>query len=278
MDLKRNDYQRNSSWNAPYTFSGKEKDVETGYSYFGARYYDSGLSIWLSVDPMSDKYPNMSPYNYCANNPVILVDPDGRDIYTFDDNGNIYLFEANDSKTDHLVVLDKNGNVSRDKNGNIKKESFFGKQLSQEVTKGVFDPNKPNSQKNSDGNTILDFKGNKSEASGVFGLLADNTSVEWGMAIFKEDNEIKVGTSHNTNNEAVISQIAIQKSEGNNLILYNHSHPYIISEGTWQGATGGTPSGIDNDRGFWNDILEKSPGAKLGIRFRGQTDYYHNGN
>ncbi len=71
--------QRNASWSAPYTFSGKEKDVETGYSYFGARYYDSGLSIWLSVDPMSDKYPNLTPYAYCANNPVILVDPDGRD-------------------------------------------------------------------------------------------------------------------------------------------------------------------------------------------------------
>jgi hypothetical protein len=54
--------------------------VETGYGYFGARYYDSGLSIWLSVDPMSDKYPSMSPYNYCANNPVILVDPDGREV------------------------------------------------------------------------------------------------------------------------------------------------------------------------------------------------------
>ena len=74
--------QRNASWNAPYTFSGKEKDIETGYGYFGARYYDSGLSIWLSVDPMSDKYPSMSPYNYCANNPVILVDPDGRDYET----------------------------------------------------------------------------------------------------------------------------------------------------------------------------------------------------
>ena len=78
---------RNTSWNAPYTFSSKEKDVETGYGYFGARYYDSGLSIWLSVDPMSDKYPSMSPYNYCANNPVILVDPDGRDIV--DPDGNI---------------------------------------------------------------------------------------------------------------------------------------------------------------------------------------------
>ena len=81
--------QRNASWSAPYTFSGKEKDVETGYSYFGARYYDSGLSIWLSVDPMSDKYPNLTPYAYCASNPVILVDPDGRDWYESEDKKTI---------------------------------------------------------------------------------------------------------------------------------------------------------------------------------------------
>jgi hypothetical protein len=37
--------------------------------------------MWLSVDPMSDKYPSMSPYNYCANNPVMLVDPDGREVF-----------------------------------------------------------------------------------------------------------------------------------------------------------------------------------------------------
>ena len=44
-------------------------------------HYNSDLSIWLSVDPMSDKYPSTSPYAYCANNPVKLVDPDGRDIW-----------------------------------------------------------------------------------------------------------------------------------------------------------------------------------------------------
>jgi len=62
-----------------FTFSAKERDSETGLSYFGSRYYSSDLSIWLSVDPMSDKYPSMSPYVYCANNPVKLVDPDGED-------------------------------------------------------------------------------------------------------------------------------------------------------------------------------------------------------
>ena len=62
-----------------FAFSGKEKDHETGLSYFGARYYDADLTTgWLSVDPMSDKYPGISPYAYCAWNPVRLVDPDGR--------------------------------------------------------------------------------------------------------------------------------------------------------------------------------------------------------
>ena len=60
-----------------YTFSAKEKDTETGYSYFGARYYSSDLSIWLSVDPMARKYPSTSPYAYCRNKPIILVDPNG---------------------------------------------------------------------------------------------------------------------------------------------------------------------------------------------------------
>ena len=61
------------------TSTGKERDSETGFSYFGARYYDSDLMTgWLSVDPLADKYPNLSPYAYCAWNPIRLVDPDGR--------------------------------------------------------------------------------------------------------------------------------------------------------------------------------------------------------
>ena len=40
--------QRITNWHAMYTFSAKEKDAETGYSYFGSRYYSSDLSVWLS--------------------------------------------------------------------------------------------------------------------------------------------------------------------------------------------------------------------------------------
>ena len=60
--------------------NGKEKDYESGFHYYGARYYWSEvLTGWLSVDPLSDKYPSISPYAYCVWNPIKLIDPDGRD-------------------------------------------------------------------------------------------------------------------------------------------------------------------------------------------------------
>ena len=62
-----------------YKFNGKELDEETGFYYYGARYYDPRISIWLSVDPLAEKHPDYTPYAYCANNPIIYVDPDGRD-------------------------------------------------------------------------------------------------------------------------------------------------------------------------------------------------------
>ena len=76
----RYNYVRSSVfWGSSST--GKERDSETGFSYFGARYYDSDiLTGWLSVDPLADKYPSLSPYAYCAWNPIRLIDPDGEQV------------------------------------------------------------------------------------------------------------------------------------------------------------------------------------------------------
>ena len=71
-------------WRTPLNniIYSEQRDEETGYGYFGARYMDHELmTMWLSVDPMADKYPGISPYAYCAWNPVKLVDPDGNDWY-----------------------------------------------------------------------------------------------------------------------------------------------------------------------------------------------------
>ena len=81
--------QRSTGYSERFTFTGKERDEETGYGYFGARYMDHELmTMWLSVDPLADKYPSISPYAYCAWNPVKLIDPDGQDTVDVSFNGN----------------------------------------------------------------------------------------------------------------------------------------------------------------------------------------------
>lgn len=70
-----------------FKFTGKERDTETGYDYFGARYYLSLLGIWLSPDPLANKYPNISPYAYCSWNPLKYVDPNGKEICMVGEDG-----------------------------------------------------------------------------------------------------------------------------------------------------------------------------------------------
>ncbi|MBQ1751380.1 MAG: RHS repeat-associated core domain-containing protein [Bacteroidales bacterium] len=63
-----------------WRFSGKEEqDAAFGiaYSDFGARFYDRSAA-WTAVDPMAEKYFNISPYSYCSGNPVVFVDSNGR--------------------------------------------------------------------------------------------------------------------------------------------------------------------------------------------------------
>ncbi|HOU69537.1 MAG TPA: RHS repeat-associated core domain-containing protein, partial [Paludibacteraceae bacterium] len=51
----------------------------TGLYDHGARSRDPKLTMWLNIDPLFEKYTDMSPYNYCAGNPVMLIDPTGMD-------------------------------------------------------------------------------------------------------------------------------------------------------------------------------------------------------
>ena len=92
--LERNDYsgfgkRLASSVTSPaaeianrYRFSGKEEQSFAGVPWqdFGARMYDPDLARWTTPDPLAENYPGISPYVYCNDNPVNIVDTDGEAI------------------------------------------------------------------------------------------------------------------------------------------------------------------------------------------------------
>ena len=62
-----------------YKYNGKELDTKKGLNWYdyGARQYDAALGRFTAVDPLTEKYYEMSPYTYCGNNPIRYIDPDG---------------------------------------------------------------------------------------------------------------------------------------------------------------------------------------------------------
>ncbi len=103
------EHANTASFSSRYLFNAMELDPETGRYYYGARYYDPGLSIWLSVDPLAHKFPSLSPYAFVANNPVNLLDPDGREIKIHGKDGTTTVYtpgmkyEGEDQYTQKVV-------------------------------------------------------------------------------------------------------------------------------------------------------------------------------
>jgi|GEM_PF-2048585 len=119
--------------------AGKERDAETNLDYFacppkserrrrGARYYDSWRGQWGQVDPMADKYPGWSSYNYVTDNPIRNIDPDGNELDEFNvdkQNGTITLVSnKGGNKTDYYNIgtYDKKGNFSTQEEITIPRE------------------------------------------------------------------------------------------------------------------------------------------------------------
>ena len=89
----------------PYKYNGKEFDHSLGldlYDY-GARLYDPALVVWTGVDPLAEKYGDVSPYAYCHNNPVNRIDYKGlydfENICGYTDYPVIAVFQSNRDKT-----------------------------------------------------------------------------------------------------------------------------------------------------------------------------------
>ena len=140
--------QQASAYNERFKFTGKERDEETGYDYFGARYYSSALPMWMSVDPLAGDYPWISPYAYCAWNPIKYIDPTGMWIEVSPNEDGTYLVVNGDLNRDKNIYILKNGERSGEILGKMYSQySFFDEDGN--VVKSVIDPN------NQSGNNFL---------------------------------------------------------------------------------------------------------------------------
>ena len=87
----------------PYKYNGKELDRMHGLDWYdhGARHNDAAIGRWHAMDPLCEKYYDVSPYAYCHNNPIMLFDLDGMDDY-YDYYGD-FLFSDN-KETDNIII------------------------------------------------------------------------------------------------------------------------------------------------------------------------------
>jgi len=105
-----------------YDFTGKERDDQTTYDYFGARYYDSRIANWASIDPLFEKHFDYSPYNYVLRSPLVLIDPDGKQV-NYQMKFDVGLESGGTKESEKIYEL-SNGELSAYQPGTLEPEAI----------------------------------------------------------------------------------------------------------------------------------------------------------
>lgn len=188
--------ERNNTWNTPYLFNAKEYDEETGMYYYGARYYEPRVSLWMSTDPKEETCPDISSYTYCHNSPINLLDIDGMDDYKINQIGQITFWRRTNAKSTHRIFAGKD-NIT------------FGKQFVSQLVE----------KQSANGTTAK--TSNSDDAFEFFKFAADHTKVEWSLIGLQKNNsvEFKLHSDFNT------SSVSLDTKDYKDQVFQLHNHP-----------------------------------------------------
>jgi RHS repeat-associated protein len=171
-------------YNEPYRFGGKIIDEESGLNYFEARYYWDDGGFPISTDQHWYNYPHITSYNWCGQNPIMIIDPTGMDWVSVvvDGNTEVYYDRTVKSQADVNKKYGKKAGVTHlkdgstlttyDKDGNITAQYTF-----------------TNDSKENKYGTVTDMNGN----------VMDNSQITYGSnyTIFgTSDNSVNAETLH----------------------------------------------------------------------------------
>ena len=218
-----------------WRFSGKEDQSFLGASIplldFGARMYNPAIARWTAADPLSEKYYGISPYVYCLGNPISVIDPDGMDIWTMDEKGNVVWVKESD---DHRLYYMNNDGLLSDDYVSVSDRSILD-----DLTK---------TEAKVDGGAKVSSHTSKTGINDIFKVFkfaSDKTKVEW--AVHRNGDTYTIGTGHNSYSAS--SWEDYTKDKPNATV---HSHPGIkaaVDEETFSMGYGAPYRDTD-----WNNV------------------------
>ncbi|WP_163309771.1 JAB-like toxin 1 domain-containing protein [Dysgonomonas sp. 521] len=243
----------------PYKYNGKELDAMHGVNLYdySARYMDSQIGRFTSVDPLAEKKYWISPYTYARNNPLRFIDPDGRDEWEINEKGEMINRIENKDK-DIIHIVDKDG---KRVDGKSSQEYGYGTITMEQITL------KPEGSKewSYDKYTIQ----GDDNANSIFEFLADNTKVEWSHATFGKEGKEKanfITTTHGEWNEGGMRDVFIkQYMKGIPMIEHSHNHPIHNVYAPYPSGLPGTDSYGSGDISFSSSIVGSSSNISLVI-------------
>jgi RHS repeat-associated protein len=157
-----------------YGFNGKETDPETGLNDFGARLYDNRLGRWLAIDPLADKFPYISPYNALNNNPIVYIDPDGKNaIITVNKKAGTVHIQSNIHYSNSDLEKSAKGKIANQ--SKIPSDEFVG-----ELEKRF----------NGMGNRTVNINGKKYTVTQSVTLICHDTDEERNQAAYDNDDDM----------------------------------------------------------------------------------------